>query len=256
MPEYLDILGVAAHPDDVELNAGGLLCLLAKAGYRTGILDLTKGELGSRGTPEERAREAAAASRILGLSFRENLGIPDGDIALTMENRLRLVDVLRRTRPHVVLTHPLACRHPDHTRAARLTIEACYSSGLARLRADQGRNMDPWRPRHLLHYAEVLPMDPTFVVDVTATWEQRMHAVRAFATQFHDPEQKGPETFISDPAFLRWVEARAIALGFSIGAGYGEGFIYRGTLGVADPMLLFSGLRPKPATGRPGGMKE
>lgn len=244
MPEPLDVLGVAAHPDDVELNAGGLLCLLAKAGYRTGILDLTRGELGSRGTPDERAREAAAAARILGLSFRENLGIPDGDIALTLENRLRLVEVLRRTRPRMVLVHPMVCRHPDHTRAARLTIEACYTSGLERVRTGKDRQITPWRPRHVLHYAEVLPMEPTFVVDVTNTWEQRMRAVRAFATQFHDPEHVGPETFISDPAFLRWVEARAVTLGFSIGAEYGEAFRYRGTLGVLDPTLLFAGRRP------------
>lgn len=244
MPEHLDVLAVAAHPDDVELNAGGLLCLLAKAGYRTGILDLTKGELGSRGTPDKRAREAAAAGRILGLSYRENLGMPDGDIALTLKNRLRLVEVLRSTRPHMVLVHPLACRHPDHARAARLTIEACHGSGLPKLRTHQDREMPPWRPRHLLHYAEVLPMEPTFVVDVTQTWEQRMRAVRAFGSQFHDPEQEGPETFISDPAFLRWIEARAVSLGFSIGAGYGEAFRYRGALGVVDPTLLFP--RPRP----------
>lgn len=245
MPQHLDVLGIAAHPDDVELNAGGLLCLLAKAGYRTGILDLTRGELGSRGSIDKRAQEAAAAARILGLSFRENLGIPDGNIALSLENRLRLVAVLRRTRPRVVLVHPVVCRHPDHTRAARLTVEACYSSGLEKVRTEQIRDMAPWRPQHILHYAEVLPMEPTFVVDVTESWGQRMRAVRAFATQFHDPEHEGPETFVSDPAFLRWVEARAVTLGFSIGARYGEGYLYRGTLGVRDPAVLFP-RRPPP----------
>ncbi len=245
MSEHLDVLGIAAHPDDVEINAGGLFCLLAKAGYRTGILDLTRGELGSRGSVDKRAQEAAAAARILGLSFRENLGLPDGDIALSLENRLRLVAVLRRTRPLVVLVHPVVCRHPDHTRAARLTVEACYSSGLEKVRADQVLDTAPWRPQHVLHYAEVLPMESTFVVDVTETWEQRMRAVRAFATQFHDPEHEGPETFISDPAFLRWVEARAATLGFSIGARYGEGFLYRGTLGLTDPTVLFP-RRPPP----------
>ncbi len=245
MSEHLDVLGIAAHPDDVELNAGGLLCLLAKAGYRTGILDLTRGELGSRGSIDQRAQEAAAAARILGLSFRENLGIPDGNIALSLENRLRLVAVIRRTRPRVVLVHPVVCRHPDHTRAARLTVEACYSSGLEKVQTDQVLDIAPWRPQHILHYAEVLPMEPTFVVDVTESWGQRMRAVRAFATQFHDPEHEGPETFISDPAFLRWVEARAVTLGFSIGARYGEGYLYRGNLGVADPTVLFP-RRPPP----------
>ena len=238
MSESLDVLAIAAHPDDVELNAGGTLCLLARKGYRTGIVDLTRGELGSRGTPEGREREAAAAAGILGVATRKNLGIPDGNIALSQENRRKLITVLRRYRPRVVLTHPTLCRHPDHAQAAKLTIEACYYSGLSKIPSGPGAGAAPWRPQHVLHYAEVLPMETTFVVDVTPTWEQRMRALEAFASQFYNPDQPGPETYISDPAFLRWVEARASALGFSIGARYGEAFKYRGTLPVADPALL------------------
>ena len=154
----LDVLAIAAHPDDVELNAGGTVCLLSRQGYRVGIADLTNGELGSRGSPEGRKREALAAGRVLGLTVRMNLGIADGNIADTPENRLEVIRVLRSYRPHIVLAHPLECRHPDHTRAARLTLDACYYSGLRKIETTEtdGAPQDPWRPHHILHYSEVL----------------------------------------------------------------------------------------------------
>ncbi len=241
MQDPVDVLAVSAHPDDAELNAGGTLCLLAKQGYRTGIVDLTRGELGTRGSPALRSKEAERASAVMGLAFRCNLGLPDGGITASPEHRLQLISVLRQVRPRVVLLHPTACRHPDHARAARLTLEACFYSGLEKLPTGPQPAEAAWRPNHLLHFEEVQQMDHSFVVDVSQTWDQRMRAVRAYGSQFYSPENAGAKTFISTPAFLRWVEARARALGFSIGAEYGEAFQYRGTLGVARPMDLLFG---------------
>lgn len=246
----LDVLALAAHPDDVELNAGGTLCLLSRQGHRVGIVDMTKGELGSRGSPEGRMQEAEAAGRVLGLTVRENLAIPDGNIANTPDNRLKVIRVLRRYRPHIVLTHPLECRHPDHTRAARLTLEACYYSGLRKIEVTEtdGTPRDPWRPHHILHYSEVLPFVPSFVVDVTETWDTRMRAMQEFRSQFFNPgyrpKQNEPDTFVSNPDFFAWIEARARAYGYPIGATYGEPFQYCGSLRVLDLMALLGGDKP------------
>ena len=246
----LDVLAIAAHPDDVELNAGGTVCLLSRQGYRVGIADLTNGELGSRGSPEGRKREALAAGRVLGLTVRMNLGIADGNIADTPENRLEVIRVLRSYRPHIVLAHPLECRHPDHTRAARLTLDACYYSGLRKIETTEtdGAPQDPWRPHHILHYSEVLPFEPSFVVDVTETWDTRMRAMREFRSQFfnpgYKPEEDEPDTFVSNPDFFAWIEARARAYGYPIGATYGEPFQYHGSLRVPDLMALLGGDKP------------
>ena len=241
MEAPLDVLAIAAHPDDAELNAGGTLCLLAQQGFRTGILDLTCGELGTRGSPELRKKEAARASEILGLAYRHNLGLPDGGIEASHDHRKKLISELRRTRPRVVLLHPTECRHPDHERAARLTLEACFYSGLVKLPDDQGGAVAPWRPHHMMHFGDILPMEPSFVVDVSDTWDQRMRALGAYESQFFGQGSSDPETFISSSSFLEWVEAHARSLGFSIGAKYGEGFKYRGMLRVAKPLDLLFG---------------
>ena len=241
MQAPLDVLAVAAHPDDAELHAGGTLCLLAKQGYRTGIVDLTRGELATRGTPILRRKEAERASAILGLTYRHNLAIPDGGITRCLEHRMKLVSVLRQVQPRVVLLHPMECRHPDHTSAARLTLDACFYSGLEQLSTGNDTVEGPWRPHHLLHYAEVPPMKHSFVVDVSQTWAERMRALRAYESQFYNADHASTETFISKPSFLRWIEARAKTLGFAIGAEYGEAFQYRGTLGVTRPMELLFG---------------
>ncbi len=242
MPDYprLDVLGLAAHPDDVELSAGGTMCLLARQGYRVGIVDLTKGELGSRGTPEGRMEEARAAAEIIGLAARENLGLPDGDLANTKENQRKVIRAVRRYRPHIVLTHPLVCRHPDHCAAARLTVDAFFYSGLRKVETveDDGTPQTPWRPHHVLHYMQAVPFEPTLVVDVTETWEQRTRALQAFQSQFFNPDYQPaadePDTYISNPDFFHSIEARARTYGYHIGATYGEPFLYRGLLGVSD----------------------
>jgi bacillithiol biosynthesis deacetylase BshB1 len=249
MPDHprLDVLALAAHPDDVELCAGGTMCVLARDGYRTGIVDFTRGELGSRGTPEGRMEEAAAASDLLGLAARDNLGLPDGDIQNTAENRERLIRLVRRYRPHIALVNALEERHPDHTAAARLSIDALFYSGLVKLETfeDDGTPQQPWRPNHVLHYMQSVEFEPTFVVDVTEVWDRRIDALRAFESQFFHPDYDGegePQTFISNPDFFRWVEARARAFGYRTGATFGEPFLYRhGPVGVRDLMNVLGG---------------
>ncbi len=239
----VDVLALAAHPDDVELCAGGTVCLLAQQGYRVGIVDFTRGELGSRGTPELRGQEAAHAAQIMGVAARENLGLPDGDITDTRENREKLIRCIRRCRPHLALINPPECRHPDHGAAARLSASALFYSGLRKIETFEpdGSPQEPWRPHHVLHYMQTLPFDPTFVVDVTDVWEQRVRALQAFRSQFHNPDYTPgadePETFISNPGFFQWVEARARVYGQQVGAVYGEPFLYRhGPVGVRDLM--------------------
>ena len=244
----LDVLALAAHPDDVELCAGGTICVLARDGYATGIVDFTRGELGSRGTPEGRMEEAAAAAEILGLSARDNLGLPDGDIQNTKENQHALISLVRRYRPHIVLLNSLNERHPDHEAAARLSTDALFYSGLSKLATFEidGSPQEPWRPSHVLHYMQTVEFEPTFVVDVTDVWEQRTAALQAFKSQFFNPDyvtgDDEPETFISNPDFFRWVEARARVYGYRTGATFGEPLLYRhGPVGVQDLMRTLGG---------------
>lgn len=241
----LDVLALAAHPDDVELCAGGTVCLLARQGYRVGIVDLTQGELGSRGTPEGRLQEATEAARIIGLAVRENLGLPDGGLADTAEQRLAVIRVIRRYRPHIVLINAPECRHPDHSAAAQLATSAIFFAGLRRIETfdEQGNPQQPWRPHHVLHYMQAVPFDPTLVVDVTEVWPQRLEALQAFRSQFYNPDyvpsEDEPETFVSNPTFFQWIEARARTYGYQIGAVYGEPFLYRhGPFGVRDLMAV------------------
>jgi bacillithiol biosynthesis deacetylase BshB1 len=243
----LDLLAFAAHPDDVELCAGGTMCLLARKGYRTGVVDLTRGELSTRGTPETRAEEAAEAGRIMGLAVRENLGIPDGGIDNTPAHRESVIRSLRRHRPSIVLLNAPEDRHPDHPAASRLVADACFYAGLARIetRDDDGTPQEPWRPQHALYYIQTLDLEPTFVVDVTAAWDDRMAAIQAYRSQVHSPNYSPADgeaqTFISNPEFLLWMEARARAWGYRVGAAFGEPFVYRhGPIGITDLVATLS----------------
>ena len=252
----LDVLALAAHPDDVELCAGGTMCLLADQGYRTGVVDFTRGELGTRGTPEGRMEEAAAAAEVMGLAARENLGIPDGDIQNTKDNQRRVIRAVRRWRPTVVLVTAERVRHPDHGAATALAVDAMFYAGLTKVETfeDDGAAQQPWRPHHVLHYLQALDAEPTFVVDVTSVWERRTQALLAYKSQFYqgdadgseaDGSDDGPETYISNPRFLAWVEARARTFGYRIGADYGEPFVYRhGPVGVDDLVAVLGREKP------------
>jgi len=246
-----DVVAFGSHPDDVELCAGGTVASMTAQGYRVGIVDLTLGELGSRGTPELRTKEAAAAAAILGVSRRENLNIPDGDIANTPENRLKVIRELRETRPDIILVPAPECRHPDHPAGARLITDAVFQSGLIKIETndENGAAQEAWRPHHVLHYMQSIAFEPTLVVDVSATWEVRVKAVQAFASQVFNPEYNAgegePETFISNPVFMEWYDARAKMYGYRIGAAYGEPFLYRhGPIGTDDMIAMLKKEKP------------
>ena len=243
-PGPVDVLALAAHPDDVELAVGGTLVTLARQGVRTAVVDLTRGEMGTRGTPETRLDESATAARILGLAARENLGLPDGALASTPEARRAVAAAIRRYRPHVLLVNAPECRHPDHPAAARIALDANFHAGLAAL--DTGEA--PHRAAHVLHYMQSIPFTPTLVVDVSEAWETRMEAFFAFGSQFLSPDatdEEGPQTFISNPEFVGWVEARARSFGYPIGATFGEPLLYaRGPFGTRDLMGVFAHDRP------------
>ena len=231
----LDILAFAAHPDDVELSCSGTLIKAVKAGKKAGIIDLTRGELGTRGTPEIRDAEAAESARVMGLSARENLRFRDGFFANDEAHQLEMIKMIRKYQPDIVLANAFDDRHPDHGRGSQLAKDACFKAGLKMIETElDGEKQKKWRPRVVYHYIQSIPREPDFVVDVTDVWEQREESVRAFKSQFFDPLSKEDSTYISSPMFLRMIEARAIEYGHLIGAKYGEGFNVERIPGVDD----------------------
>lgn len=237
----LDVLCLAAHPDDIEFSCGATVALMVRQGSKIGIIDFTRGELGSRGTPEIRAQEAATASEILGIHARENLGLPDGNIANTKENQLRVIQTIRQYRPHIMFINSPKDRHPDHPAASELSLSAIFYAGLRKVEtlAPDGTPQAPWRPSHVLHYMQSDLFEPTFVVDVTETWDVKLASMRAFKSQFwspdYNPDSDEPETFISSPAFTEWIDARGRTFGYRIGAKFAEPFLYaNGPLAVRN----------------------
>ena len=246
-----DVLAFGAHPDDVELCAGGTIAQMIIDGYKVGIVDLTRGELGSRGTPDLRAKEASNAAKILGATRRVNLGLPDGNIENTLENRLAVVRELRLCQPDIIFIPAPECRHPDHPAGAKLIIDAVFQSGLSKIStSDQhGAEQSAWRPHHVLHYMQSIDFFPTLVVDVSRTWKIRNEAVNAYTSQVFNPTYKPsanePETFISNPAFMEWHEARAKSYGYRIGATFGEPYLYhQGPIGTNDLVSMLRKERP------------
>ncbi len=235
----LDILALAAHPDDVELSCAGTLHKAVKAGKKVGVVDFTRGELGTRGTPEIRLQEAQASADILGLSARENLGFRDAFFKVDEEHQKEVIRVIRKYRPDIVLANAIDDRHSDHGRASFLSKEACFLAGLEKIETfDEGVKQSHWRPKAVYHYIQSIPHEPDFIVDVTDEWDVKMESVKAFKTQFFDPDSNEPETYISSPKFMEMVNSRGIHYGHEIGVRYGEGFTVERRIGVDDITTL------------------
>lgn len=236
----LDILVLAAHPDDAELGCGGTILRHVALGHKVGVVDFTQGELGTRGTVETREQEAAASAKILGLSVRENLKLRDGFFKNDEEHQLKVIRAIRTYQPDVVLANAIYDRHSDHGRAAQLAADACFLSGLTKINTtdEKGNKQEAWRPKVVYHYIQSLFIEPDFVFDITPHWEKKLDAIRAFKTQFFDPNSSEPETYISSPNFLRMIESRAVELGHAIGARYGEGFTVQRYPGVKNLLDL------------------
>ncbi len=239
MPMKLDLLAFAAHPDDVEMSCGATIAKYTARGRKVGIVDFTRGQMGTRGTPELRLQEAAKAAEILHLAVRENLGFEDIYFTNDIDHQRKVVEMIRKYRPEIVLANAPKDRHPDHERAAALVKTAVFLSGLAKLNTTaDGQPQEPWRPARVYHYIQSTMVTPDFVEDVTGYWEQRNASIRAFASQVHDPNATTPDTFISSPEFMLMLDARGKMLGQSIGVKFGEGFTTNRNLGVADMFSL------------------
>jgi bacillithiol biosynthesis deacetylase BshB1 len=230
----LDILAIGVHPDDVELGCSGVLINEIRNGKATGIVDLTQGELGTRGTVETRYAESAAAAAIIGVRVRENLMMRDGFFRNDEAHQLELIRIIRRYRPEVVIGNILDDRHPDHGRAGHLIADACFLSGLAKVETeDHGAPQQKWRPKYVLHYLQDWYHEPDLLVDISDVFEQRMESIKAYGTQFSANENSdGPQTYISTPDFLDSVVARARMFGKRIGVKYAEGFITEKKIGI------------------------
>ena len=234
----LDLLAIGVHPDDVELGCSGTIINEIKRKKKVGVLDLTQGELGSRGTIETRQEEAAKAAKIMGIHLRENLKMSDGFFVNDEKHQRKLIVALRKYQPEIVITNSLSDRHPDHGRAARLTTDSCFLSGLRKVESndESGNKQEPWRPKYVFHYIQDRYHEPDFVIDITDVFEQRMEAIKAYTTQFYNPdnEDDGPQTYISTSAFLESIIARARVIGKKIGVEYGEGFNSEKSLGIRN----------------------
>ncbi len=235
----LDVLAFAAHPDDVELSCSGTLLKLTKQGKKVGIVDLTQGELGTRGSASLRLVEAQNSSKILGISVRENLNLGDGFFENNRENKIKIIEALRKYKPTMVLANALNDRHIDHGRGARLVADACFLSGLRKIETEtDGVPQEAWRPNLVLHYIQDYYMKPNIVVDVTEVWSQKIESINAFSSQFYSADSKEPVTPISGEDFFEFLEGRAKEMGRPVGAKYGEGFVCERPLQIEDLTLL------------------
>ena len=235
----LDILAIAVHPDDVELGCAGVLLAEKGRGKKTGVVDLTRGELGTRGSAELRHVEATAAARLMQLDVRENAGMADGFFKNDEEHQKQLIRYIRKYRPEIIIANALDDRHPDHGRAGDLANDACFLAGLAKIETQEGGVLqEAWRPRLVLQYIQDHYIRPDIIVDITPYIETKIQSIKAFKTQFYNPDHHEAETYISSPEFFESVLGRAREFGKSIGATFGEGFTSRKLLGVEDIFQL------------------
>jgi N-acetylglucosamine malate deacetylase 1 len=234
----LDILAIGVHPDDVELGCSGTILNEIRNGKKVGILDLTQGELGTRGTIETRYQESAQAASILGVHARENLKLRDGFFENNEESRKLLIAAIRKYQPQIVIGNILNDRHPDHGRAGRLIADACFLAGLSKIRTpdEKGNEQPRWRPAYLLHYIQDWYHEPDLLIDISDVFDQRMKAIEAYGTQFFTGQdnEKEPQTYISTPDFLESITARARMFGKRIGVKYAEGFTCEKKIGIRN----------------------
>lgn len=232
----LDLLVIVAHPDDAELSCAGTLLKHKAAGKKTGIIDLTRGELGTRGTAETRDAEAADSAAILKLDVRENLRMRDGFFRNDEEHQLRIIQKIRQYQPEIIIANATADRHPDHARAASLVNDAAFLSGLVKIKTEwNGQEQQAWRPRLLFHIIQDTYIHPNILIDVSDYWEDKMASILAFKTQFYNPHHREEhETYISNPGFIKSIEAKGRDFGKYIGTTYAEGFTCSKPLGIGN----------------------
>jgi bacillithiol biosynthesis deacetylase BshB1 len=231
----IDVLAIGVHPDDVELSCSGVLMVEKNNGRSTGIIDLTEGELGTRGTPITRKQEAADSAKILGVDIRENLGLADGFFKNDKESQLSIIEVIRKYKPEIIICNAPEDRHPDHGRSAGLVSEAAFLSGLQKVETKRnGLHLEAWRPKYVLNYIQDRYLQPDFVVDITGVMERKLESIRAFKSQFYNSGSDEPQTYISTPDFLDSIVYRAKMLGKMIGVKYAEGFISKKMIGITN----------------------
>jgi bacillithiol biosynthesis deacetylase BshB1 len=234
----LDVIFFGAHPDDTELSCGGTIIKLVESGKKTGIIDLTRGELSTRGTKITRATETKNACKVLGVKNRENLGLKDAGIENTFTNRLKVIKQIRKYKPAIIFLPYPSDRHPDHIHTSELVKESAFYSGLAKLKTRYKRKLQAHhRPSKMIYYMQTYTFEPSFIVDITEQFDRKMKAVKCYHSQFYNKSIKGPDTFISDKKFIEYIEARAAFYGFQIGVKYGEPFYMEEKLKI-DPFQL------------------
>ncbi|MDB5192747.1 MAG: bshB1 [Segetibacter sp.] len=233
--EKLDILAFGVHPDDVELGCSGTLLSSIAEGKKVGVVDLTRGELGTRGTAETRDKEAADAAIAMGISIRENLRMADGFFQNDETNQRKVITAIRKYQPEIILCNALEDRHPDHGRSSKLVSDAAFLSGLRKIQTTfDGNNQQAWRPKYVFHYLQDRFLQPDFVVDISDFHEQKLKAILCYTTQFNSPGTDEPQTYISNPEFLEGVKARAMMLGKRIGVKFAEGYVTEKMVGIKN----------------------
>lgn len=229
----LDILAIGVHPDDVELACAGTLMIEIANGKKVGIIDLTRGELGTRGTAETRKAEAEAAAKIIGVHVRENLGMRDGFFRNDEEHQLQVIQKIRQYQPEIVICNAVEDRHPDHGRSSKLVSDACFYSGLRKIETSlDGAEQTAWRPKYVFHYIQDRYLEPDFIFDVSSVFDKKLESINAYATQFNSEGDSEPQTYISTPTYFETIIARHRMFGKRIGVEYGEGYMTEKLIGI------------------------
>ncbi len=229
-----DILAFGVHPDDVELGCAGTILASIQQGKKVGVIDLTRGELGTRGTVETRNKESADAAKVLGVQARENLDMADGFFEHNQENVLKIITAIRKYAPDILLCNAPEDRHPDHGRSAKLVSDAAFLSGLRKIETSlDGKQQQAWRPKYVFQYIQDRYLEPDFIFDISDFHDKKMEAIQCYATQFYNPELDEPNTYISSPEFLKSITSREMILGKRIGVRYAEGFISEKMIGIS-----------------------